>query len=88
MGVKLVELRFGVCAVVRSGVVMTGLDGGPCPCSPGITQHEGNLNAFLALPPPDNGQHIEHLLVARDPAVRRLKCELLLWFICINKIQF
>jgi hypothetical protein len=66
-----------MCTAVMSGVMMTGLDGGPCPCSPCIIQHEDNLIAFLTLPSPDNSQQIEHLLEARDPAVRGLKCELL-----------
>ena len=38
VGVKLVKLRFVVCAAGMSGVLMMGLDGGPCPCSSCITQ--------------------------------------------------
>ncbi len=41
VGVKLVELRFVLCAAGMSGVLMMGLDGGPCPGP-----------AFFALPPP------------------------------------
>jgi hypothetical protein len=84
VGVKLVELRLVGCAVGMSGVLMMGLDGGLCPVSTYITQHESKLIAFFALLPPplDNGQHIEHLLDARDPTVRRLIGELLLCPIC------
>ena len=82
------ELTCVVSAAVMSAVVMTGLDRGPCPRSPCISQHEDNLIVFLALPPSDNSQQIEHLLEARDPAVRGLKCELLPFLICPNKIHF
>ena len=82
------ELTCVVSAAVMSAVVMTGLDRGPCPRSPCISQHEDNLIVFLALPPSDNSQQIEHLLEARDPAVRGLKCELLPFSICPNKIYF
>jgi hypothetical protein len=52
VGVKLMELRFVLGAAGMSGVLMMGLDEGPCPGSTYITQHESNLIAFFALPPP------------------------------------
>jgi hypothetical protein len=52
VGVKLVELRFVVCAAGMSGVLMMGLNGGLCPCPSYIKQHDSNLIAFVTLPPP------------------------------------